>query len=199
MNASRISRYPRTCRRRNRVRRRGGPNRRGRVRRLALGRAGRAPLDHPSRPAGAFCDALDSEHVAARRAHRRRNPKGAAGLRGRSFRGRAQYAPRHSRRAERRHLLGGDRSGARARLSPRRSWRRSGARRGLRRGLAAAVWECVLPLRAGAAVRLCRDAGLRGALSLSQRRDEGLRPRRDDCEPAERRGTLDARPRFLAR
>ena len=126
MNATRFSRSRWTCRRSNGVCRRGGPHRRGRVRRLALRRAGRAPPDHACRPAGAFCDALDSEHVAARRADRRRHSKGAAGLRGRYVRQRAQHASRHSRRAERRHLRSGNRSGAAARLSPGGSWSRSG-------------------------------------------------------------------------
>ena len=94
---TRASRCCWTCRRGNRVCRRGGPHRRGGVRRLALGCAGRAPPDHACRPAGAFCDALDSEHVAARRADRRRHSKGAAGLRGRFVRQRAQHASRHSR------------------------------------------------------------------------------------------------------
>ena len=65
--------------------------------------------------------------------------------------------------------------------------------------LAATVWDCFLPFGAGAALRLCRDAGLRGALSLSQRRDEGLRARRDRSRACQRRGPLDPRPRFLAR
>ena len=69
--------------------------------------------------------------------------------------------------------------------------------RDLRRRLAAGVWDCFLPLGAGSALCLCRDAGLRRALSLSQRRDESLRPSREDREPPERRGTLDSRSRFF--
>ena len=68
--------------------------------------------------AGAFCDALGSKHIAARGSDRRRHSEGAGGLHGRSVRQRAQHAPRHSRRAERRHLRGGNRGGPRARLSP---------------------------------------------------------------------------------
>ena len=49
------------------------------------------------------------------------------------------------------------------------------------------------------ALRLCRVAGLRCALSLSQRRHEGLRPGGKDRELAERRRTLDPRPRVLGR
>ena len=49
MNATRISRSRWTCRRRCGVGRRGGPHRRGRVRRLALGRARRAPPDYARR------------------------------------------------------------------------------------------------------------------------------------------------------
>ena len=48
------------------------------------------------------------------------------------------------------------------------------------------------------ALRLCRDAGLRRALSLSQRRHESLGPCGKDRELAEQRRTLDPRPRFLA-
>ena len=93
--------------------RRGGPHRRRRIRRLAHGRAGRAPPDHAGRPAGAVCDELDGEHVAARGADRAPTiPKAPLGLRGRSFRQRAQHAARHSRRAERRHLRGRNRSWA---------------------------------------------------------------------------------------
>ncbi len=74
---------------------------------------------------------------------------------------------------------------------PGRISSRSGSRRDFRRGLAAAVWDCVLPFGAGSALRLCRDAGLGHALSLSQRRHESLRPARENREPAGRREPLD--------
>ena len=71
-------------------------------------------------------------------------------------------------------------------------------RRDLRRRLAAAIRDRLLPVRIRSEVCLCRVAGLRCALSLSQRRHEGLRPRGKDRELAERWRTLDPRPRVLA-
>ena len=53
----------------------------------------------------------------------------------------------------------------------------AGTRRDLRRRLAARLWDRFLSVRGEPALRLCRDAGLRRALSLSPRRDESLRPR----------------------
>ena len=153
------------------------------------------PADLPA-PYATRSTANMSQHEARTEAER---SKGAAGLHGRSFRQRAQHAPRHSYRAERRHFRCGNRSGAGARLSPGRGRRSAGARRDLRRRLAAAIRDRLLPVRSGSEVCLCRDAGLRCALSLSQRRDESRRPCREDREPAERRRTLDTRPRFFAR
>ena len=162
------------------------------------GRARRTPPDHAGRPAGALCDAFVSEHVGARSADRGRRSQGAAGLRGRSFRQRAQYAARHSHRAEWRYFRCRNRSRAGARLSRRRRRRWARARRDLRRRLAAAIWDRLLPFRSGSEVCLCRDAGLRRPLSLSQRRDESGRSRREDRKPAKRRRALDSRPRLLA-
>ena len=66
MNATGISRSCVPCRRGAGGCGRGRAHRRGRIWRLAHRRAGRAPPDHAGRPAGAFCDEVDSEHVAAR-------------------------------------------------------------------------------------------------------------------------------------
>ena len=55
-----------------------------------------------------------------------------------------------------------------------------------------------LPVRIRSEVCLCRVAGLRRALSLSQRRHEGVRPGGKDRQLAGRWRTLDPRPRILA-
>jgi hypothetical protein len=198
MNATRISRSRWTCRRGSSLCGRGGPHRRGGVRRLAPDAPGvrrRITLADLPAPFATRSAANRSQRAARAGADVPKAPVGfavdqfASGLN--------MPASFASRRTA--HLRGGNRSGARARLSPGRSQRRTGARRDLRRGFAAAVWDCFLPFGAGSALCLCRDAGLRRAVSLSQRRDESLRLRRDNREPAEQRGTLDSRPRFLSR
>ena len=75
---------------------------------------------------------------------------------------------------------------------------RTGQRRDLRHRLAATVRDRFLPVRIRSEVCLCRVARLRCALSLSQRRHEGLRPCGEDRKLAERRRTLDPRPRILS-
>ena len=154
------------------------------------------PADLPA-PYATRSTANMSQHEAR---DRRRHSKGAAGLHGRSFRQRAQHAARHSRRAERRHLRGRNRSGAGARLSPRR--RLAPGRRKARSSLTdlqRPYGIAFYPSGPDPTLCLCRDAGLCRALSLSQRRRESLRPCGEDRDPARRRRTLDARPRVLAR
>ena len=139
MNATRISRSRVSCRRRRRRLRtkrvRTGAEAFGDWRTDSPGvRRLITPADLPA----PFATKSAAYQIAARRANWRRHSKSAAGLLGRSFRQRAQQSARHSRRAERRHLRGGNRSGPRARFSPGRTWRRAGAGRDLRRRRAAA-------------------------------------------------------------
>ena len=64
--------------------------------------------------------------------------------------------------------------------------------------LAAAIRDCFLSFGGEPALRLRRLAGLNCALSLSQRRHEGVRPGGKDRKLAARRRTLDPRPRVLS-
>ena len=152
----------------------------------------------PADLAGAVCDALDSEHVAARSADRRRHSKGAARLHGRSVRHRAQHAARHSRRAERRHLRGGNRSGPGARLSPGQPAPDRRKARSSPHGLQRPYGIAFYPSGSDPKFVYVASPELRCALSLSQRRHEGLRPRGKGRKLAERWRTLDPRPRVLA-
>ena len=179
MNATRISRSHGPCRRRAGICGRGGPHRRGRVWRLAHGRARRAPPDH-ARPT---CQrplrrsrqrtGRNATRAPAPTFQRRRRASRSIYSRAAST-CRASFASRRtaissSRKPER----GACGSFARGRLAPARRKARSSPT-GVQRVYGIAFY----PSGTEPALRLCRDAGLSCALSLSQRRHESLRLRR---------------------
>ena len=172
----------------------------GGVRRLAHGCAGRAPPDHAGRPAAALCDALDSEHVAARSTDRRRRSKGAAGFAVDLFAS-GLNMPRVIRVAPNGDIFVAETgAGTRARLSPGRALAPG------RRKARSSPTAC-----SGLMGLLSTRRGRIRASSMSRRRTLVVRfpYRSGDMKasgPAEKiaslpsgGATLDARPRFLAR